>query len=425
MAETRWASSHHPQIAGSGADRSRIAPALPARFWLYSFALAGIGALALLLFLLNFLGTRATPELRFVPTMTFPGETWERAAPGAVGVDSKKLDRAVSWFENRAGSDGSDKLVIVRYGKMIWAGPRIDEVQGIWSATKSFSGTLLCALADEGICHPDTPVADILPEMRETFPGVTLGHLVTMRSGYEAAGDWPPEKPTYRNGSSPTPFIPGERAQFEPGSHFAYWDSAMNVYGLAVTKTAGESMESLFARRIADPIGMDPDEWRWKKFAEVDGIIVNGGSGNKAKHVEISARQLARFGHFMLNRGRWNDQQLISEAWIDEAISPQVPADTPLGGPMKDEYGETFHFDGRGTYGFNWWVNGEKPGGGRFWPGLPPRTFGAMGYHNNRLFVIPEWNLVVVRLGLDGKDRRIERDEFAGFLKRIGKAIDY
>jgi CubicO group peptidase (beta-lactamase class C family) len=69
----------------------------------------------------------------------------------------------------------------------------------------------------------------------------------------------------------------------------------------------------LFKRRIADLIGMNPSAWKWGDFGVVDGVRINGGSGNGNKHIFISARELARLGHLFLNQGQWNGRALISE----------------------------------------------------------------------------------------------------------------
>jgi CubicO group peptidase (beta-lactamase class C family) len=159
---------------------------------------------------------------------------------------------------------------------------------------------------------------------------------------------------------------------------------------------------------------MNPSGWNWGDFGEVDGIVVNGGSGNGNKHVFISARELARFGHLFLNRGKWKDKQLISAAWVDAATKAHVPASMPL----EDLSGA----DGRGTYGYNWWANGVKPNGKRKWPDAPAGTYAASGYNNNDMFVIPEWNMVIVRLGLDQQQVKISDAIYGQFIRRIGLA---
>lgn len=72
--------------------------------------------------------------------------------------------------------------------------------------------------------------------------------------------------------------------------------------------------------------------------------------------------------------------------------------------------------DGRGVYGFNWWVNGVGADRRRKWPAAPPWTFAASGFNNNKCFVVPEWQRVIVRLGLDGNDPDDAWDGFFGLL---------
>ena len=56
-------------------------------------------------------------------------------------------------------------------------------------------------------------------------------------------------------------------------------------------------LSNYFRRKIADPIGMDNTQWDWHDWGIIDGLLVNGGAGNKSKGIHISARELARFGH--------------------------------------------------------------------------------------------------------------------------------
>ncbi|KPK37639.1 MAG: hypothetical protein AMJ65_14145 [Phycisphaerae bacterium SG8_4] len=346
--------------------------------------------------------------------MVFPGEDWQQVKPEAQGLDSAKLEQAISYLENNSGSDGVKELVIIRNGCMIWNGPNIDKMHGVWSLTKSFTSTVLGLLIDDDKATLDTLAKDYVPSMASSYYEVTLRHFTTMTSGYYAVGD--KTTGSYKHGPSPTPFEPAARPLFQPpGSRYAYWDSAMNQFANVLTRIADEPIESLLKRRIADPIGMNAAKWNWGDFGEVDGIVVNGGSGNGNKHMFISARELARFGHLFLNRGRWKDKQLISAAWVEAATKAHVPASMPL----EDLSGA----DGRGTYGYNWWANGIKADGKRKWPGAPVGTYAASGYNNNDMFVIGEWNMVIVRLGLDQRDFPITDAIYDRFLEKVGGAI--
>jgi len=345
------------------------------------------------------------------PTRVFPAARWEEATPESQGVEAKKLEAATRLLAASVGSNGVQELVIIRHGRMIWKGEGIDRRHGVWSATKSFTSTVLGLLIEDGKCTLDTRVADVLPEMKAHYPRATLRHFTTMTSGYRAVGD--ETTGSYKHGPSGTPFKPNPKPLFTPpGSQYAYWDSAMNTLGLALTKIAGEPIEKLFRRRIAEPIGMN--DWDWGDYATVDGLVVNGGSGNGNKHIFITASEMARFGWLFLNQGNWNGRQLLSAQWISEATRVQVPASMPWAHPESD-------IDGRGVYGFNWWRNGVKPDGTRQFPGAPEGMFWASGHNNNKCFVIPEWDMVIVRLGLDGQ---VKDEVWNGFLAKVGEALN-
>jgi len=345
-------------------------------------------------------------------TTVFPEADWERATPESQGVDAAKLQHAVELLARTVGRDGARELVIVRNGRLIWQGEDADKVHGVWSFTKAFTSTALGLLVDAGKCTLDTRAADILPGMAAAYPEVTLRHFATMTSGYRARGDEP--RGSYKHGPSRTPFDPDPQPLFHPpGSRFAYWDSAMNQFANVLTHIAGEPLAELFGRRLADPIGMNRARWNWGELGVVDGLRVNGGAGNLSGAMKISAREAARFGLLFLNRGRWKDQQLLSARWVDEATRVQVPASLPHGFAERTD-------EGPGEYGFNWWVNGVRPDGRRKFPGAPPRTFCGAGHNNNYCFVIPEWNMVIVRLGLDGAaGDRVWND----FLAKVGEAV--
>jgi CubicO group peptidase (beta-lactamase class C family) len=357
-----------------------------------------------------FRGVRAPAD-----EMAFPGEAWQRATPDSKGLDAEKLAVAIKYLRENSGRDGVHELVVIRNGDLIHAGDRVEKVHGVWSCTKSFTSTVLGLLIEDGKCTLDTKACEYAPELKDRYGDVTLRHFTTMTSGYRAVGDT--TEGSYKHGPSGTPFKPSDEPLFTPpGSQYAYWDSAMNLFGLVLTRIAGEPLEEVFRRRIAEPIGMNPKQWDWGDYAVIDGVVVNGGSGNANKHVAISALELARLGHLFLNGGQWNGRQLISRDWIDEAASVQVSAELPWAQPESN-------IDGRGVYGFNWWANGRKADGKRKWPDAPEGVFAAAGHNNNRMFVIPEWRMVVVRLGLDEDQGKVPDAVWSEFLGKIGSAL--
>jgi CubicO group peptidase (beta-lactamase class C family) len=120
--------------------------------------------------------------------------------------------------------------------------------------------------------------------------------------------------------------------------------------------------------------------------------------------LQLSARDCARFGLVSLANGSWNgDDILLDKDYWKASISTSQPLNP--------------------AYGYLWWLNGKS---GYRWPGAnpplnpgplipaaPQDLFAAMGASDNRIYVIPSRNLVVVRLGgLAGSKPELAISEF-------------
>jgi len=331
----------------------------------------------------------------------FPQSDWLTATPESQGVDAAKLDEAMACMEAFTLDEGVTQALVIRNGRMIWRGDDIDNMHPIWSCSKSYTSCCLGMLVDDGVVSLDEPVANYLPELAEHYPTATFRHFANFTVGYRS-------KPT-GEGQPPWPLEPGP-ALFAPGERFIY-SMATEELGYAITKIAGETLKGMFKRRIADPIGMDPTQWDWGAWGVIDGLVVNGGAGNLAKGIWTTARQIARLGWLFVNRGRWEDTQLLSADWVDEATRPQMANTVPPHDPQG------WYIDLPGSYGLNWWVNGHTPDGTRMWPTAPARTCAIQGNNNNICFVIPEWNMVAVRLGTDGIIKNQLYDKFFAKMK--------
>ncbi|MBN1851575.1 MAG: serine hydrolase [Pirellulales bacterium] len=353
---------------------------------------------------------RSTIVPLFAQQMVFPGTEWQEATPESVFLDSTTLTAAVDYLRtNTPFGGGVDELVIIRNGRMIWKGSYIDNVHETWSVGKSFTSTVLGLLIDDGRASLDTLAKDYVPDLETYYSTVTLRHFATMTSGYRECGglnSFPPDDNS---------LIP-DTSWFAPGLYYYYSNSGMEQFSRAMTHIAQEPIEELFRSRIAEPIGMNPIAWDWKDLTFYGGGLVDGFVHNTGMvGMYISAREAARFGHLFLNRGQWDGKQLLSTTWADEATRVQVPVTIPpylIHDPM-----------GPGTYGYNWWINGTMPDGNQMWPGAPSGTFSAWGYGDNLITIVPEWNMVVTRLGTpDPAGRWITPETWGKFLSKIGLA---
>jgi len=349
----------------------------------------------------------------------FPEADWEERSPESQGVDPAKLNDAMNYLGDFIEGQRVTMAVVIRNGYMIWKGSDIDTPEWTYSATKAFASTVLGHLIDGGKCTLETRGKDYVSLLEKDYSEIMLRHFTTMTGGYDAqgAGPWGED-----DGWSLTPFVP-DTPQFVPGTRVQYRDDAMRMFGYVLTMIAGTDFDSYFREHIARPIGMRDPKWEWSErcdkhcidFSNPDEADIRDATGG----IKIAASDLARLGYLFLNRGNWAGEQIISANWVDEATSVQVPASTvPYG-----DYGASLHAPGR--QGYNWWANGAGgKDGAKMWPDAPPNTYATIGAHNNCCWVIPEWNMVIVRLGcqnphwLGNFDKR-----YNTFFKKVSEAI--
>lgn len=352
----------------------------------------------------------ASAEVRGV----FPGEDWAEATPESQRVDSAKLHAAVAYMDAHFGPDGADELVIIRNGYLIWKGPGSDTYHNVWSCTKTFTSTVLGVLVAEGVCSLDDLAVKHLPELDDQYPAynrVRLRQLASMSSGYQGqVANVTTEQPW----GEPISYLEPREPLFESGTQVQYHDHQVFLLGCILTRLAGESEQSVFKRCVADPIGITG--WDWGVSGKVEGIDLNNAAGTPTTPgIQTTARQMARLGLLYLNRGRWNDRQLLSTSFVDEATRNQVPA-----------VGASTFLHGR--YGFYWWTNDIQPDGKRPWPSSPPGTYMSHGRSANFCCVIPEWNMVVVRMGTHpvvagGQGIRETEARWDAFFARLAESL--
>lgn len=336
--------------------------------------------------------------------MIFPGEQWFKGTPESQGVDSAKLALALDYLRGHCQEDGLSELMLIRNGVCIHEGRGTTKRHDIWSCTKSFTSTMLGLLIAEGKCSLGERASQHEHLLKKQYKDVTLRQLATMTSGYNAVGQsrWTGGNEDW----SHTPYVPGQPL-FAPGQAYAYWDEAMIMNGRVLTRIAGESMHDYMRRKIFAPIGMGETNW-WSEGKATGVPICIGGTGLK-----LSARDLARYGHLFLNRGNWDGVQLLPAEWVDEATQNQVDVFLPVGETDRA------NVRGPGAYGYNWWTNG----GENRMPDAPPGTYYASGLNHNLLFVIPEWNMVVVRMGVDGNPPMGKPQAWNHFFRRLAAAV--
>jgi CubicO group peptidase (beta-lactamase class C family) len=344
-----------------------------------------------------------TPPPYEAPATVFPGKAWQETTPAEVGIDTATLSEALSFLNTHCKADGLEEVMVIRHGRMAWSGDSITKVHDIWSCTKSFVSTAVGLLAAEGKLQLDQPVADHEPSLQQAYPDATYRHFLTMTSGYNAVGQSRWGEPS--EDWSLTPFEPAPPL-FAPGTAYTYWDEAMIKLGQALTIAAGTSLENYLAELLMYPIGIKDWTW-WTEEALPDGTPINfGGTG-----IKMCAADQARFGLLFLNDGVWKGQRILPEGWVKEATVSQVSKDLALADTDRKAT------DGRGIYGYNWWVINAADGIS------PVDAYYTSGLNHNICLVIPAWDMVIVRMGIDGNPEYGKHRLYSELLQRLAGGV--
>jgi CubicO group peptidase (beta-lactamase class C family) len=322
-------------------------------------------------------------------------------------INQEKLNIALEYLKSKSFQDGIEEVLIIQNEKVIFQGDSVSKKHNIYSCTKTFTSTILGLLIDEKKVSLDDFAWKYEPSLKQNYPNLKIRHFATMTSGYSAEGRsrWNDENSDW----SWTPYMP-EKPHFESGTHYEYWDEAQMMYGKVLTNILGQTMKSYLDQKLLNKLDFGDYEWI-KEQQNEKGIDINNGCTG----IKINAFQIAKLGLLYLNKGNWNGSQLLSKNWCEMATSSQVSAKIPV---FQGDRKVTM---GSGSYGFNWWVNSTD--GLSKMPDSPLKVAYMSGLNHNVCCIIPEWNMVIVRLGDDKNPPEGKHIVWNVFLKLIGESF--
>lgn len=243
-----------------------------------------------------------------------------------------------------------------------------------FSMAKSVISLLIGAAIDDGkIKSVDQKVADFLPQFKEGLNAeLTIRHLLNMSSGLNwdesYAGPTSITTKAYY-GKNLEKIVQQMKVVDKPGKRNNYQSGNTQVLAFLLEKATGKTIADYASEKLWKPLGA-----RHEAFWSLD-----KESGHEKAYCcfNSNVRDFARLGQLILLKGRWQGRQIISEKYITEATTPakELKAET---GNKANNY-----------YGFQFWILEYK--GFKI-----PYMRGILGQY---IFVIPQKNAVVVRLG--------------------------
>ena len=297
-------------------------------------------------------------------------------------------NQPMTWEASLAASY-TDGIVVLHRGRIVYEryfGVLKDDGQhAAMSVTKSVIGTLGAALVAEGRIDPDKTVAHYVPELAASgFGNATLRQVLDMTTGLKYSEDYAdPNAEVWAHASAGSPLpkpkdYTGPRSYFEflqtvqpQGQHgdaFGYRTINTDVLGWVIARVTGRSVSQLLSERIWRRLGAEQDA-----YFTVDSIGTPFAGGG----LNTGLRDLARFGEMLRNNGRFNGQQILPKAVVDDIRS----------GGDKAAFAKAGYALLPGwSYRNMWWVTHNPHG-----------AFMARGVHGQRIYVDPKAEMVVVR----------------------------
>jgi CubicO group peptidase (beta-lactamase class C family) len=261
-----------------------------------------------------------------------------------------------------------------------------DSLHIIMSTTKSVNSTIIGIAVDQGLIDVNESIFTYLPDYqdynRDGKGDITVEHLLTMTSGLEW-DEWSGAHGTTANSidriyieclDDPLSCILSAPLVSEPGASFNYSGGNMIVLSEILQFATGRDYLDFAYEKLFRPLGIDSVYW----YQFPSGAYACDGA------CWMTPRDMLKIGITFLNEGTWNDQQIISKAWIEKSRTT-YRNNTGINIPLDDT--------GRNSYGYTWWINSVNSPLGKV------DIFQASGWGGQEIIVIPDLNMTVVFTG--------------------------
>lgn len=300
----------------------------------------------------------------------WPTEQWSTVEPATMGMDAALLEQALDYaFEPQHHTQA---VVIVRGGAIVAEryapGRDADSFAASWSMGKSFTSALVGIAIDEGkIDGVDVPMTSFFPEWEGSDKAaITLRSVLQMQSGLSFREEY-----VVGDSEMVDMGLSGDNLAFmlhdvgvgaPPDTKWYYSSGDTMLLSGAIERATGMTAADYARDKLFGPMGMAPLDW-W-----VD------GAGHTLGYccIDTTTRDFAKLGLLFLRDGQWDGSSLVSADWVDRSTT--------------DTAGQ---FDG---YAYQWWTADVDPNSP-----LPRDMFSAHGLDDQRIYVIPSLDLVVVR----------------------------
>ncbi len=293
------------------------------------------------------------------------GNEWTTFSPQELGWCQENIDTLLQYAEAK----NSKSLIILIDGKIAlesYFNGHDQSAFWYWaSSAKSLKAVLTGIAQEEGFLNINDPVAQYLGEgwtscSTENEAQRTIWHQLTMTSSFN-------NSPLYWDCTEPTCF---QCTGLDAGSQWHYHNGVYRKLHAVIESATGMNPNIYTLTRIGSKIGMSG---LWSD----DQLFLS------------NTRSMARFGLLALNNFVWaGDVVLADQDYIQSMITPSQSLNK--------------------SYGYLWWLNGQESHylplnpflqQGFIIPDAPADMYAGLGGNDQKVYVVPSMNMVVVRMG--------------------------
>ena len=289
---------------------------------------------------------------------------------------SDSLDKAMTAFESVAFLVvKNDSLNFEEY----WDSYSDSSHSGSFSMAKSIVSILVGIALDEGkIKSLDDPISNYDAEIAQDGIGkITFRQLLMMSGGTNWDESYlSPLSVTAEAyyGDDLKKLMIHLKAVRPAGTIFSYKSGETQLLAMVLEKAVGETLSDYASEKLWKPLGAEyPALWS---------LDHKNGQEKAYCCFNSNARDFARFGKLYEHDGNWNGKQIVDSAYVAQSLTPNK---------LPDEDGYTVDY-----YGYLWWLLPYKG----------HRIFYMQGLLGQYVIVIPDKNLILVRLGSKRGDHK-------------------
>jgi CubicO group peptidase (beta-lactamase class C family) len=335
----------------------------------------------------------------------WPTKEWRTAKPEEVGINSSKLVKAVEYAANPQYK--TDGLAIIKGGYIVaeaYFGEFQRDTKHIsHSVAKSFTSALvgiaidkgLISSVDEKLCrYFDQWDCDDKDDIRSKM---TIRHALTLTTGLKWKEDWVNFNPATNDAMKMIyskkflEYMLNREPVHEPGEFFTYSTGDPMLLSGVISKVTGMNAFEFARKNLFQLLGIS--SVRWDSDSQ--------GYTATFSMLHLTVRDYAKFGYLYLNKGKWEDKQIVSEKWV--AKSTQTDPSVK----MWKAYGYLWHVN------LALRLNAEGSN-------IPADSYMAEGILGQNIVIIPSKDLVIVKVA----NKQGEGINLVKFLALVLDAVD-